>query len=45
MKKEGGHHKSWKTRWFILDHEKISYYRPTQVSFIDLYTLTYRLQC
>ncbi|XP_062513670.1 uncharacterized protein LOC134189425 [Corticium candelabrum] len=31
MKKEGGHHKSWKTRWFILDHEKISYYRPTQL--------------
>jgi hypothetical protein len=32
MKKEGGGHKSWKTRWFILNHQQISYYKPSQVS-------------
>lgn len=31
MKKEGGGHKSWKTRWFILNHQQISYYKPSQL--------------
>ncbi|XP_065836393.1 rho GTPase-activating protein 24-like isoform X2 [Oscarella lobularis] len=31
FRKEGGNHKSWKTRLFHLDEEKISYYKPGQL--------------
>lgn len=28
FKKQGGSHKSWKKRWFVLDEEKIQYFDP-----------------
>jgi hypothetical protein len=28
FKKQGGSHKTWKKRWFVLDDEKVQYFDP-----------------